>query len=218
MLNTDIDSRFWSKIDKGDGTGCWLWTAAKRSSGYGQFWLDGHQQSAHRASWQLHHGPIPEGMFVCHHCDVRPCVNPSHLFLGTLADNHADMCAKGRQARGEKHGWYRHPERRPCGDRNGMRLHPERAARGERNGSRTHPERVRRGEQCHFAKLDDDKVRAIRVLYADGYTRADLARHFARGWSTISDIVHGRKWKHVTQTWSAAPNSNQPTTTGGNYR
>jgi hypothetical protein len=73
-------------------SGCWPWTGKIATNGYG--YLD--NMLAHRASWLIHHGPIPEGLQVLHHCDNPRCVNPDHLWLGTQADNVADMMAKGR--------------------------------------------------------------------------------------------------------------------------
>lgn len=84
--------RFWSKVLSGDG--CWEWTASKDRKGYGKF---GPTKSAHRVSYELERGPIPSGLFVCHHCDNPSCVRPSHLFLGTVQDNVDDMISKGRQ-------------------------------------------------------------------------------------------------------------------------
>ena len=88
------ERRFFSRVDH---TGkCWLWVGAVTSRGYGWFVAKGRQWTAHRFSWHISRGPIPDGLFVCHHCDTPRCVRPQHLFLGTHADNMADMKAKGR--------------------------------------------------------------------------------------------------------------------------
>jgi hypothetical protein len=102
---------FWAKVDKPkDGTGCWLWTGAKqggRNGRYGAFQLGWKtQKRAHRFSYEIAHGPIPQGMMVCHSCDTPLCVNPAHLFLGSAKDNISDMDAKNRRVscKGQKNG------------------------------------------------------------------------------------------------------------------
>lgn len=89
-------TRFHAKYVPEPNTGCWLWEGATIRSGYGRHNINGVQMGAHRASWIIHNGDIPDGMHVCHKCDTPPCVNPDHLFLGTHADNMRDMQAKER--------------------------------------------------------------------------------------------------------------------------
>lgn len=75
---------------------CWEWIGLKNETGYGTLTVRQQRWLAHRLSWTLHRGPIPNGLCVLHKCDFPPCVNPDHLFLGTRTDNHADMIRKGR--------------------------------------------------------------------------------------------------------------------------
>jgi HNH endonuclease len=95
---------FWEKVDKGDGSGCWLWTGTRITRGYGQLKFGDSYRLAHRMAYEMLIGPIPDGQWVLHRCDVRHCVRPDHLFLGNVAINQADMKTKGRSARGERQG------------------------------------------------------------------------------------------------------------------
>jgi hypothetical protein len=102
-----LEKRFWQYVTKTPT--CWLWTGAKTTYWeYGEISVNRIPTGAHRVSWELHNGPIPEGMCVCHHCDNPPCVNPSHLFLGTRLDNTRDMDRKGRRITNNPFGIYSH--------------------------------------------------------------------------------------------------------------
>ncbi len=92
---TPINQRFWDRLVRQEN-GCWDWPAGTGVSGYGLISYEGRSTGTHRLAWQLTNGPIPEGMFVLHHCDNRRCCNPDHLFVGTHTDNMRDMHAKGR--------------------------------------------------------------------------------------------------------------------------
>lgn len=89
-------SLLWDKVNFSED-GCWLWTGAvSGGGGYGNIRFEGKQTTPHRVSWILSFGEIPDGLMVCHSCDVRICINPNHLFLGTGSDNKQDEITKGR--------------------------------------------------------------------------------------------------------------------------
>jgi hypothetical protein len=95
-----LSDRFWAKVNKTDG--CWIWTAAKQPLGYGSLGPTYQERRAHRFSWLLANGPIPEGAWVLHRCDNPSCVRPDHLFLGDSRANVLDMHAKGRDRNGNE--------------------------------------------------------------------------------------------------------------------
>src|ERR1035437_7925574 len=111
---THPSTRFWNKVQKTDS--CWIWSGTKTKSGYGQITMGKkHTVYAHRVSYEMHKGAIPDGYYVCHTCDNPSCVNPEHLFAGTNSDNILDAVSKGRHV---------------------SQAHPELLARGDRSGSK----------------------------------------------------------------------------------
>ncbi len=151
-------------VEVGGEDDCWPCTKwRRRTAGYSNITIDGQQYGAHRISWMVANGPIPEGMFVCHSCDNPSCVNPRHLFVDTCRGNTLDAKAKGRLASGLRQGTHTCPESR---------------ARGDRHGSRTHPEKWIRGEAASWAKLTEAQVREILARLRDGRSQAGIAREY----------------------------------------
>ena len=96
FVSVPLADRFWNKVEKRGADECWLWLGANDGK-YGQIWKEGRNERAHLVSWEIAHGEaFPAGMDACHTCDNPPCVNPTHIFPGTVSDNARDALAKGR--------------------------------------------------------------------------------------------------------------------------
>lgn len=198
--------------------GCWYWIGATNKGGYGVIQVDRKPVSTHRMAFDLFVGPIPKGLFVCHKCDVRKCVNPDHLFIGTHADNTADMVNKGRSAHGERSNHVKLTEadvleiRKMYAD--GGILQSELAKRfgvshslvvkiilgklWKRSfvpGGKT---RDSYGERHHSAKLTEASVLEIRKIYSEGkLTQEKIAKRYGVDRSVVGSIVLGKIWKHL---------------------
>lgn len=172
---TTMEQRFWMKVDRRGPDECWPWKGTKLRHGYGVLYKPGKTSEyvrAHRFSWSLVNGPIPDGMVICHRCDNPNCVNPAHLFVGSIADNNHDRNAKGRDGR----------------------------AVGEANGAHTHPEKVARGSGHYAARLTDAQVAAIRLAKpATGVHQAAarVADEYGISKAHVIHIWYGYKWKHL---------------------
>ncbi len=191
----DLSLRLNGHLPERPEHGCWIFRGAITKEGYGRLWVNKIRWFAHRFSWTIANGPIHEGKWVLHRCNVPACVRPDHLFLGDHRDNMADMARKGRAAKGDRHG---------------MHIHPESRATGHRNGAYTHPEkRVRiHGEDNVNSKLTDDQVRLIRERYwgarpsrkryARGrMTQREIALEFGLCQATVYRIIHLETWTHL---------------------
>jgi hypothetical protein len=173
-----FEERFWAQVEKTDG--CWLWTGNKDRDGYGHIKHGGKSIGAHRASYLIHNGEIPEGQVICHTCDNPACVRPDHIFSGTVADNNRDRDEKGRSA---------------SGDRNASRLYPERRPRGENHHWQTKPWTRMTGEKNGRAKLTQETANEIRAKWETGqYTKRALSCLYGVSDVQIGKIVNNLIW------------------------
>lgn len=214
---------FLANTEQGDG--CWTWKGYKRPSGYGEAYFGSKPNRerilAHRLAYEVEYGDAGDRL-VCHSCDNPSCVNPRHLFLGTIQDNMDDRNAKGRQARGERNAPSKLTEAQVLAIRADTRTNREVALqygvqentvsniRLRKTWQHVAPadtdcdpviwlEAVRathvRGEKAGRAKLTEADVREIRAS-KDGCTK--LARKYGVSERSILDITNGKSWKHVS--------------------
>ena len=214
------DERFWEKVVILDKESCWEWQKLSRQpEGYGSFYDGDKTIGAHRYSWTIHFGKIPEGLYVCHHCDNPPCVNPSHLFLGSSDDNNKDMAKKGRCAHGEHHGvstltseqvlrlrhQYNHTNITQLELSKIYHISQSTVSNivrgetwGKYGGDKQAPYAKVQGEFSPSSVLKEFEVREIRLLYKTGkHSMRKLAKDYGVACDTVSNIVNKITWTHV---------------------
>lgn len=198
--------------------GCLEWRGTRNTKGYGQLRVGGKLTLVHRVTWEIHNGPIPDGLCVLHKCDNRVCVNHDHLFLGTHEDNVRDMCAKGRQARGETHSQAKLTEQdvlairadprppRKIAEQYGVSSWTITAIQFGRewrhiggelrsNLGKNHGNRLF-GADNYSAKLTQSNVLAIR---ADPRKQIEIARHYGISPRQVGRIKRRKSWGHLGQ-------------------
>jgi hypothetical protein len=221
--------RFWRKVQKTDE--CWLWTAAGSSKGYGRITVGIGEPGrladlspakwrlvgAHRVSWEIAHGAIPDGLWVLHRCDNPRCVRPDHFFLGTVEDNTRDALRKGRLRAaggigviGEQHGKAKLKDAdvpliiaayeqggtiTELANRLGMtRQAVASLLRGKTWRHLGLSTTIRR--QRPATKLTEEAVVAMRAARASGENLTVIATRFGVGKATASQAINGRTWRH----------------------
>lgn len=175
MQRTDTNAQAIKKlrahqVPSSDPDACWGWTGGRTKAGYGVVRAGARQIYAHRLSYQINVGPIPDGLWALHHCDNPPCTNPTHLFAGTASDNAKDRQQKGRSG--------------PFNLRH---------IKGPR------PASARFGTSNNAAKMTDEEILEIRRLYADGaMSQRALARRFGIHQSGVSRIISCKIWTRTS--------------------
>jgi hypothetical protein len=215
MNGNDI-ARFWSRVAIAGQAECWLWQGGGRRNGYGAIKIGGRMYSTHRIAYELKHGTTPpRTMFVMHTCDIKKCVNPGHLVLGTSLDNVRDRDSKGRQSRGEAH----YKTKLTNSDIEMIRSERSNGVPREVfvkmfNLSLTSITRITSGEDWKhipnrspfqathgsghpMAKLTEAVIPVIRDHGQKGIPVSIIAREFGVAKETIRRILTGKRWRHV---------------------
>ena len=177
-MTDDLIARLEENYTPEPNSGCWIWlgcVSRRKEAEYGLFRHKGFRWRAHRASWVAFRGQIPEGMAVCHKCDNTLCVNPSHLFLGSLGDNNKDRRRKKRDF------WFKDNKKASAILAEARKLAI--APKGEKNGQ---------------SKLNNACVKKIRSLASNGITQRVIAKDFHVSQAVISTIVTRKTWQHVS--------------------
>jgi hypothetical protein len=176
MFDESVSIRFWAKVDKNGPTmphmqtPCWMWTASKKSNGYGQLILKkGVLIQAHRLSYMLAHGDIPSGLLVCHECDNPACVRADHLFLGTHKDNMQDSVKKGRKT---KYTPEQIKERRANAQKIYEAENRERLLQGQKRYREQNKEREKERKRAWYEQ-NRDRVRAHQKEYHQSIERPE---------------------------------------------